>query len=413
MTDLEKLERLLETLGGEKRMNYALEHFKEALKSVGSPEKSVKSILIGGTNGKGTTTLFISQALKHHGLTVTTFLSPHLQSPTERILNQLIPIKTSQLLALAEEFKPTADKFALTYFEYLTLLFFIQAKRGNFDFAVVEVGLGGRLDCTNVTDPIATLLTNVSFDHQALLGNTLESILKEKLGTLRKESLLFTGVTEPALRGILEKKCEELDAVFYYSSEIRTEKRSVTVDGQEVLLNGYPFYLNNPSPGTVLNASLAFLMLRIVFPIIPISTLQEAFRKTKTPGRFEVIHPNPRVILSGDHNPAGIECLKETLKEVKNQGKLLTLCAFSPDKPYLEMYQELSHLSDRILLTQVPRLKDKTSDAYKAMGEFEPEAHLAVEKLLAEMRPNDTLLITGSLYLVGELRKIWKERVEF
>ncbi len=412
MTDLEKLEALLESLGGEKRIRYALDHFQTALKSVGNPEQTVKSILIGGTNGKGTTTLLISQTLKAQGFKVSTYLSPHLQSPTERILNNLNPIEEKELLALAEEFKSTADKFELTYFEYLTLLFFVQAQRNQSDFSIIEVGLGGRLDSTNVTDPIATVLTNVSFDHQSLLGNTLETILKEKLGILRNESLLFTGIREPQLKEIIETQCQELDAIFYYSQELTTEIHKITWEGQEISINGYPFFLRNPSPGTLANAALAFLTLRIIFPAIPISTLQTAFRKTKTPGRFETLSLNPRVVLSGDHNPAGITCLKSTLNKVSS-GKLLILCGFSPDKPYQEMYLELKEISDDILLTQIPRLSDKTTEQYRAMGNFEENAEIAVQKMLAKTGPEDTLLITGSLYLVGELRRLWKNKVSF
>jgi dihydrofolate synthase/folylpolyglutamate synthase len=412
MNNLQKLETLLESLGGEKRINYALDHFKSALESVGNPEKSVKSILIGGTNGKGTTTLFVSQALKAQGLKVSTYLSPHLQSPTERILNNLNPIPEQELLALALEFESTARNFNLTYFEYLTLLFFVRAQRIKSDFSVVEVGLGGRLDSTNVAEPIASVLTNVSFDHQALLGNSLEAILTEKLGIIRPEGLLFTGIHDSKLRKMIESRCSQLGVVFHYSTEVQTEIRKVTWAGQEVTLNGTPFFLTNPSPGTVANAALAFLTLRNLFPKMAISTIQEAFRNTKTPGRFETLRLNPRIVLSGDHNPAGVECLKETLKSM-GSGRLLTICGFSPDKPYQEMFKQLKNISDEILLTQIPRLKEQTTAEYQTMGEFEPEAARAVERMLAKTSPNDTLLITGSLYLVGELRKLWADKVTF
>jgi dihydrofolate synthase/folylpolyglutamate synthase len=412
MTELQKLEALLESLGGEKRIHYALEHFKAALTSVGDPQKSVKTILIGGTNGKGTTTLFISQALKAYGLKVSTYLSPHLQSPTERILTQLTPAPTHELLALALEFEPTARRFSLTYFEFLTLLFFIKAQRNHSDFSVVEVGLGGRLDSTNVTDPIATVLTNIALDHEWLLGNTHHAILKEKLGVLRQESLLFTGIKDPELLKTVEERCSELDAIFYYSKELRIKVEEVSWEGQRVLINDYPFYLTNPSLGTVENAALAFLTLRIAFPAIPISTLQEAFRQTKTPGRFEIVSHTPRIILSGDHNPAGLKCLKDTLASI-SKGKLFTVCGFSPDKAFLPMYQELTELSDEILLTQIPRLQDKYPDNYRMLGAFEPEPIKAIERMSSKLKSDDILLITGSLYLVGEVRKLWKEIVEF
>lgn len=412
MTELRKLEALLDSLGGEKRIRYALDHFKTALDSVGNPEKSVKSILIGGTNGKGTTTLLISHALRAQGFDVSTYLSPHLQSPTERILRNLRPIEEKELLELAQEFKPIAEKFELTYFEYLTLLFFVKAQRGQSDYSVVEVGLGGRLDSTNVFDPIASVLTNVSLDHQALLGNTKEEILREKLGILRPKGTLFTGITEPHLKEIIKLKCQELEASYRFSDELDGRTLSSHWDGQEALIEALPFSLTNPSPGTLANAKLAFLALSNVFPDIPAATLQRAFKNTKTPGRFETVSLKPRVILSGDHNPAGIDCLKESLSGPR-KGKLFTVCAFSPDKPFTEMYGELKKISDHILLTQIPRLKDKTTDTYRSQGEFEEDAFTAVNKILNLTSSEDTVLITGSLYLVGELRKLWKDKVTF
>lgn len=412
MNNLEKLESVLESLGGEKRIRYTLDHFKSALKSVGNPEQNVKSLLIGGTNGKGTTTLLISHALKASGLKVSTYLSPHLQSPAERILNQLEPIPEKALLELAIEFEQTAKQFELTYFEYLTLLFFVHAKRTQSDYSVVEVGLGGRLDSTNVFDPVASILTNVSLDHQAFLGDTKEAILNEKLGILRPSGLLFTGIVEPELKNKVETKCLELRANCYFSENLKSKCLKTCWDGQEAVIDGFSFFLTNPSPGTLVNAKLAFLSLRTLFPSMPISTLQTAFQDTKTPGRFETVSLNPRVVLSGDHNLAGIECLKETLKSSKS-GRLLTICGFSPDKPFTEMYAELKAISDEIVLTQISRLKDKTTTSYRDLGYFEEDPTKAVQKLLALARPEDTVLVTGSLYLVGELRKLWKEKVSF
>lgn len=412
MNEQSQLDEVLESLGGEKRIRYTLDHFKLALNSIGNPEQTVKSILIGGTNGKGTTTLLISHALRDHGFKVSTYLSPHLQSPTERILFNLYPVSDKELLKLALEFKSTATQFELTYFEFMTLLFFVHAQRTQTDYSVVEVGVGGRLDSTNVFEPIASVLTNVSLDHQALLGNTKEAILKEKLGIVRQNGRVFSGVTELNLKDIIRSQCQSIKATFQFSDELDGKNLSSTWEGQETLIDGNPFFLTNPSPGTLANAKLAFLTLRNVFPFIPVTTLQTAFKNTKTPGRFETVHLNPRVVLSGDHNPAGIECLRHTLQSSRS-GRLFTVCAFSPDKPFNEMYSELKSLSDEILLTQIPRLKDKTTESYRELGDFEDNAQIAVQKMLNQAKPEDTLLITGSLYLVGELRKLWKEKVTF
>jgi dihydrofolate synthase / folylpolyglutamate synthase len=409
---LQTLEKILEALGGERRIDYSLERFNKALESLGNPEKSVKTLVIAGTNGKGTVSLLISSALKAAGFRTATYLSPHLQSLSERFLHNLVPIEGNLLEGLAVEFEPTAKKFKLSYFEFLTLLFFIWTQREGFDFNVVECGLGGRLDATNVTNPIASVITNISQDHQEYLGDTLEAILQEKMGILRPEALLFTGVRDPKLLEIIDKKCLELDAIQYYAKEIRSEVREISPHTQSVTFNGFPFTLNNPSLGTVENAALAFLLMRIVFPKIPMATLQQAFAQVKTPGRMEIVQENPRVILSGDHNAAGVTCLIETLKRVSiKQPKIV--CGFSPDKPHAEMYQALAGIASEVTLTSVPRFQDKLPKSYFSMGPYVENPIQAVERAIANSDSTDTIIVTGSLYLVGEVRKIWKPSVTF
>jgi dihydrofolate synthase/folylpolyglutamate synthase len=410
--NLSQLDKILESLGGERRIDYSLERFSNALESLGNPEKSVQTLVIAGTNGKGTVSLLVSSTLKAAGFRTGTYLSPHLQSVSERFLHNLSPIEETQLEGLAVRYAPTASQFNLTYFEFLTLLYFGWAKEQSFDFSVLECGLGGRLDATNVTDPIASVITNISLDHQEYLGSAAEDILREKMGILRPEALLFTGVREPKLLEAIDKRCLELDAIPYFSKEIRTQVLETSVYGQKVTLNGYPFMLNNPSPGALENATLAFLLLRIAFPKIPMETLQRAFASTRNPGRMEIVQENPRVILSGDHNLAGVECLLATLEKT-GISRPKIICAFSPDKPFEEMYQRLAGVAGDITLTSVPRLRSKLPGKYFSMGRYVEDPRLAVEQVLAAAAPHDTVLITGSLYLIGELRKMWKPEAQF
>ena len=176
-----RLIRYFRGWGEKERINYALDRFQNALKAVGNPEKDVHTLVIAGTNGKGITTLLVSGALARAGFRVCTYLSPHLQSPSERFLWNLSSIEEDELASLGLEFADTARSHELSYFEFLTLLSFIWAKRRGADIHVLEVGLRGRLDATNVTDPLACAITNISLDHQAYLGTTKEQILAEKL----------------------------------------------------------------------------------------------------------------------------------------------------------------------------------------------------------------------------------------
>lgn len=371
-----KIETLLESLGGQKRIRKGLEPIKAALADYGHPEKSVKTIIIGGTNGKGSTTLLISGTLKEFGFRVATYLSPHLQSATERISVDLNPISETDLLSLVEKHLGYAQKKDLTYFEFMTLLYFLWAKENKVDWSIVEVGMGGRLDATNVTEPKACVITQIGFDHEAYLGDTLEKILIEKMGICREGVPIFTGITSRALLDVLKKEALRLQSPIHLVEEAG------------------PFELTNPSEGMQQNAKLAWKFIRTQFPEIPVEIIKAAFKKVKNPGRFEIVSQNPTVILSGDHNLSGIDSLLQTL-EKQNLGKLIVLCAFSSDKPADLMVQKLRAVCDELIQTQI-------KDPFPAL-----------EEALKLTGPEDTLLITGSLYLVGALRGRWKESVKF
>lgn len=408
-----RLLEILERLGGERRIHYALDHFHQCLSEAGHPEAAVKSVVIAGTNGKGSTTLFISSALVAHGYNVATFLSPHLQHPRERFLFNLFPAQVTDLDTLACKYENLAKKHALTYFEFLTLLFFVWAKERNAEYLVLEVGLGGRLDATNVTKPLAVALTNISFDHQAYLGNSLEAILSEKIAVVPEGGKLYTGVTENSLLRSIDLHCNLRKIDVSLSSEVLLSFGTRSWAEQAFLLDGHRFSIRNPSPVMVENARLAYQLLRRSFPEIPLKTIQTGFAKVKTPGRFETIQENPRVILSGDHNLAGIESLSATLRELP-PSHIHTVCAFSPDKPYRKLYEMLRGISKSITLTQVQRLRSTLPDDYFTLcPDFAPNAKEAVASAIAACAKDEIVLVTGSLYLIGEVRELWKEQTVF
>ncbi len=404
------LQEILERRGREKNIRYDLARIREALASYDNPERCGRTLIVGGTNGKGSTTLFLTALLKETGHSVATFLSPHLQCLSERFLLNLNPIDPGELESLARAYEGTAEKFSLTYFEYLTFLYYMWANSRRPDFLVTEVGLGGKLDATNVTNPIASVLTNVGLDHQKYLGDTLQEILADKLHITRPEGLLFTGLEDPTLIQQAIEHCDKEDTIYYLSRELKLKRKKVSWDGQEVEINGHPIWLQNPSKGHLKNAALAFLVARIVFPKIPLPTIQNAFAKVVNPGRLEVVQNKPRVVLSADHNPHGQESLFESLGDLPT-GKLHILCAFSLDKPYREMYRRLNEKADSVLLTRVPDTDPPTD--YLALGEYEPNPLRAVERALARCPSQDTLVITGSTYLVGAVRRLWHSNVNF
>lgn len=407
-----RFESLLETLGSEKKIHYSLDNFQNALNAAGNPEKTVKSIVIAGTNGKGTTTLLLSRALQLHGYRVGTYLSPHLQHVRERFLESLKPWSEERLLEWGLKAMPLAQKYHLSYFEFLTLMFFLDARDKAYDFNVVEVGMGGRLDATNVTSPIATVITNISWDHADFLGDSLEKILKEKMGVLRPAVPVISSIPIKELKNILQEDCRNLKAPLYFTETVSKKVIAKSLSGQEVEIAGESFTLNNPSSGTLENAVNAYLVLKKAFPEVSTKTMQEAFASVIFPGRFEVVDLKPLTLLSGDHNEAGIESLIHTLNLVGMKNPIV-LCGFSPDKEAKKMIEKLKPLARELILTKVPRARGVYEEGYEKLANFIDDPELALKKVQSICTEGDTLLITGSLYLVGQLRRHWRPQVEF
>jgi dihydrofolate synthase/folylpolyglutamate synthase len=214
------------------------------------------------------------------------------------------------------------------------------------------------------------------------------------------------------LQQLLLEKCQELSCEVQLTHSLQKEVKELSWHGQKVMIEGVEFQLTNPSPGTLENAATAFAFLRKNFPEIQIETLQRAFSSVRNPGRFEIVQENPRVILSGDHNVAGIRCLVSTLSELGARD-LFIVCGFSPDKEVKDCLSLLRPFARELVLTKVVRARGEYDEEYEKLASFEPLAEKAVGEFLRKMRPEDTLLITGSLYLIGELRALWQKEVTF
>ena len=405
-------DEVIRRLGGEKQIRLSLEPLSRALEEAGHPEKTVQSLVIAGTNGKGSTSLWISQALRLHGFKVATYLSPHLQSVRERFLDQLQPWSEERLQKRFQEALGLAEKWKLTYFEFLTLVFFLDSRENQPDFNILEVGMGGRLDATNVTEPKGIVLTNISWDHSEYLGDSLAKILQEKMGVFRKGVPVVSGVQEPTLLELLTQKCQELGSSLFLTHQVSRKSVKQTWKGQEIEVGGEVFTITNPSRGSVENAVSAYSAITQWFPEISRSTLKQAFATVINPGRMEVVQESPRVILSGDHNEAGMLSLAATLRALGAQD-LYVLCGFSPDKEAQKMLEILKPFARKLVLTQLSHPRGIYSKNYSELAPFEPNAHQALKTLMSQMNQQDTLLVTGSLYLVGELRSQWKREVGF
>lgn len=407
---MDSIEKILESLGGQKRIRNSLKNIQEALQNIGDPQKTVKTIVIGGTNGKGTTTLFTSAVLREAGNNVMTYMSPHLEHPNERLLYNLNPISKPKLESLLLKRLPLAKQFDLTYFEILTVVLFDWANELKPDWLILEVGMGGRLDATNVTDPKACIITNIDLDHQAYLGDTKEKILKEKMGILRPKTPIFSAITENTLQQILTQWAQNNDCSLSFSdSTYQSLDRNWM--GQNCIIDNIKFKLSNPSITTIYNARLSYHFIKNFFPEIKTEVIQKGFEKSINPGRMEIMQENPLVVLSGDHNEAGVQNLLETIATLPNK-HLHILCGFSPDKPYQKMYSSLKTVAKTIFLTQISERKPENSNYFK-MGNFYEDPTVAMKELISIAKKEDVVLVTGSLYLVGEVRKSFDKLLNF
>lgn len=389
-----------------------LERVKSALEEIGNPHQDYPSILISGTNGKGSTAAFLESILRYHGLKTGMFTSPHLVEENERwqINRQNIP--DDRLEEYIKQLKPVIEKYGLTYFEASTLLAFKYFSDEKIDIAVLEVGLGGRWDSTNVVYPEVSVITNVSLDHTHLLGDTLSKIASEKLGITRKDRPLVIGteqmdlITQAVMKGIRE--------IYHYPFGYTFKDKGNRIDYmfQDIVIKDIKPSLLGKRQFFNLSAAITAFMLFARRNNIKIDTTQikEAAENTYLPGRMQIISENPVIILDGAHNE---EAIVETFKEISQlypNKKIITVYSGMKDKEWKKILNLIKYKSAETIVTQIPVSRSITQEEIKDIEgiQFYPEIDEAIEKAKNITGKNSIILITGSLYLVGEVLKRFK-----
>ena len=401
----------------EKKSRRGLSRIRRALAHINHPEKELRTLVVGGTNGKGTTSLFLSSILKESGCSVATFLSPHLQSLRERFLWDLELINETELVELVRALHPIGQKFSLSYFEFCTLLFLSWAQLKKPDFVVLEVGMGGRLDATNITAPVASVLTNVSLDHEQWLGKSCSQILREKLPIIPKNGLLFTGISSPVLKHQVQTYCQRQDAIPYFADALPMHRSHLHWGGQTLHLPSLcsvPLTLTTPMQGAAESARLAVLLSHMVFPRIGPEIYAHALASVVIPGRMELLQNHPRIVLSGDHNPAGLIQLLKTLKEL--EAKPVFVCGIQPDKKVGKMLRLLKrHFPQARLYTLCPPLAPDVclTPTYRKQMPQRNDAQRWFRNIAQSISQEETLIVTGSLYLVGWVRQWFQPHITF
>jgi len=405
------------------RMDLKLERVTAALQLCGSPQLRFPALHIAGTNGKGSTAALLHSLLSAAGYRVGLFTSPHLIDFRERIRLGRTPISeqdvVNEVAAIRGRIEPAGIR--LTPFEMMTVLAFCAFARAQIDVAVIEVGLGGRLDATNVLSPLVSMITSIGLDHQAYLGSTLAHIAWEKGGIIKPGVPVVIGQVDAESRSILSDLARQVGSALYAFGQNFTICDDT--DGT-VAYRGLVWRLTNVRLGLrgrfqQQNAAVALAALEVLRTSFPASedNLRQGLRTATWPGRLDVVSEHPLVVLDGAHNPQAIETLIAELPGVLQGRRVKLLFSVMRDKDWRTMVPMLTRIADEIVVTRVQQARAEDPAVLQAAFlPFRPvrvimDAQEACRQLMTEAGPNDAVVVCGSLFLVGEVYPLFAPAV--
>jgi len=414
---------------------FDLENISMLAETLGHPERRYRSVHIAGTNGKGSTAAFTESILRAAGIKTGLYTSPHLERITERIRVNGEEISDAdfaesftKIQTLIEELLARGELRAHpTFFEVVTALAFEHFARAGVEIAVFEVGLGGRLDATNILTPEVSVITRVDFDHENFLGHSIEEIAGEKAGIIKAGVPVIMATQRAEARDVILKRAAELGAAVHESEKEYVAEVVSFVDGcvradvtdvrSVARFRVAPNLRGQFQLGNAVNAIAVAGMLRQRGRAISAAAIEQGIANAIWPGRIEKLQSGPDVYLDGAHNPSAARELANFLKENFAGRHITLLFAAMRDKAVDEIAGILFPLASEVIFTQ-PKISRAISAAQLAemAGEYAshfrviPDAQAAFEEALAKAGADDAIFVTGSLYLVGELRHYWKVR---
>jgi len=433
MEGMQEIEEYLYALK-RKGPKLGLERMQALLEALGNPQDAFGSVLIGGTNGKGSTSAIMESILRSAGYRTGLYTSPHLQVLNERIAIDNRQISDDELMGICIEIKGVIEKRqkmdrsfeAPTFFELITAAAFLHFKKKGVDMAVVEVGLGGRLDATNTLAPLVSIITNISLEHTEILGDAIAKIAAEKAGIIKDGGFLITGSQDKEALDVFRKVCGERDSrMMRVGKEITVKRKpldgglpkqqfSVTIpdtsyDDLEMRLLGEHQLLN---AGCACGAVYA---LRTQGITISDDALRAGLLNAIWPGRMEIVQENPMVMLDCAKDAAAARCLRIALQEMLSQKPVILVVSISADKSVDKMLEEVVPIADTVIAT-----------AHNVMGRAAAPEDLArmisrlgkpviiirdVKEAVAKARDlaglRGAVIVTGSVFTVGEAREMW------
>lgn len=407
----------LDSLGFHK-IKPGLERIKSLLRRLGSPHEKVPVVIVGGTNGKGSVTSAISSVLRAEGYLTGDYTSPHLVNLTERIKLGGEEISPDELAALILRVKDAADAGgeSPSYFEVVTAAAFVYFAERGADFAVLEVGMGGRWDATNVTTPLVSVITNVSKDHMEYLGRTIPVIALEKACIIKPGVPVVTAARGSALKVIREYARDTGSRVYVYGKDYKSSgggTSDFTYPGRKWKLAGLSSNLAGPYQLENLSTAISALETLSLDCGVGISekSVREGISNIRWPGRLETLRESPPLILDSAHNPGGGKALAKALRTLYPGTRFTFLLGMLDDKQHAPFLKEIAGVAGKLIITEVPSSRTAPAQKLLSIASRYLQCDIRIIEDYASaydelMGMNEPSCIAGSVYLAGAIRKL-------
>ncbi|WP_091163588.1 folylpolyglutamate synthase/dihydrofolate synthase family protein [Paenibacillus sp. 1_12] len=412
-----------------------LKRMEKLMELLEYPERRLKFIHIAGTNGKGSVCAYLTEALKQSGYGVGTFTSPYIEKYTDRIRYNGVNIADEDLLLAVNKLKPLVDQVAAselgqpTMFEVSTAVaIYYYARISCPDYVVWETGLGGRLDSTNIVKPILTVITNVGHDHMDILGDTLELVAAEKAAIIKAGVPIVSAVDQPGVIEVVEQEAKDKNSTLYLSGRKFRYETITTQENEQIFNFEGPFRkieqvtISMNGIHQQQNAALALMTLELLRQyyalIIEDEILLKAMKETRWAGRLEMVSTEPRILIDGAHNPEGGAVLAQALRDTYHYNKLHFVMGMLSTKNHSGYLRHILPLVNTLILTEpvwhkkeeAAKLAELAASLIQELGlpdieiVVEPDWKAALELVKGKTAENDLAVVSGTLYLIGDVR---------
>ena len=409
---------------------YNLERISRLLAHLGDPHRRLKVVHVAGSKGKGSTAALITSILTHAGYKTGLFTQPHLITPRERCRINSRLISETEFAQYVDRLKPSIEAMAesesvgrVSFFEIYTALAFTYFADNAVDFAVIEVGLGGRLDATNVVDPLVSVITPISLEHTAILGDTHEAIAKEKAEIIKPNRPVVLAPQVPEAQAVFEAVAADRDTpMAEVGRDIHLKRKDWNINGQTFDLTTqsvfYPdLFLSLIGEHQAVNAATAIGCIERIRQEgykVPRTSIYDGLKEVRWTGRMQVVGQSPVILLDGAHSPTSAKALCEAIREVFHYDRLILVVGLMQDKDLQAIGEVLCPFADEIITTQAfdnPRVTpaEEIAGAWSETGtKFHvcPNVREAIPLAKSIATPSDLICIAGSIYIVGEAMKV-------